>query len=78
MQGLPLAGTPALNTTEPPPHVPVASLSFCSWLAPCVLSGLPGQLAADVWSFGTVRFVGRDSGSLTAEEMESPHAFCVC
>lgn len=25
------------------------------WLAPCVLSGLPGQLAADVWAFGTVR-----------------------
>lgn len=24
------------------------------WLAPCVLSGLPGQLAADVWAFGTV------------------------
>jgi hypothetical protein len=24
------------------------------WLAPCVLSGLPGQLAADVWAFGTI------------------------
>ena len=26
----------------------------CRWLAPEVLDGAPGQLAADVWAFGTV------------------------
>lgn len=47
------------------------------WLAPCVLSGLPGQLAADVWAFGTVRGA-RAPGPLGAARTLLPPARPPC